>query len=129
MSRGLSDPNKGYNEFALYGDDQYYSLPDLNQDFYYLYTGVSWYNPNLDRPFSEPGRGFGIFVQNLDDWNLDGWWCEVDTISAPFSQYGWICQSTQILTVDFDPAMDYMPVERIDNGWWECGCENKNTYT
>lgn len=62
IAYGQSDPNKGYNEFELYGEKTYFSLPDLRQNFYYLYTGFSWYNPNLDRPVTDAGQGFGVFI-------------------------------------------------------------------
>jgi hypothetical protein len=55
----------------------------VTQGYYYLYTGMTWYNSNLDRPIEDEGFGFGLFVQNEDDYSVDGWWCEVD--NSPFS--------------------------------------------
>lgn len=33
VQRGVSNPKKGYNEFVLYGEDQFYLLHELNEDW------------------------------------------------------------------------------------------------
>lgn len=48
---------------------------------------------------------------------------------APLSQRGWLCESFSIPPEEFDPFSDKLPLGRLPNSWWECGCEDMNTYT
>ena len=48
---------------------------------------------------------------------------------APETTYGWLCESMVIPERYFDTASRDLPIERIPNTWWQCGCEDKNTYT
>lgn len=118
-------PNKGYNEFVLYGQRTDLFNIDLQLDYYNIYTALTWTNPLKNRPVSQPFSAYGLFIQNSGDYSLDGWLCEI----APGTQYGWLCSSFVIANRDFDPTANDLPIERKLNSWWQCGCENKNTYT
>lgn len=121
----IAVPTKGYNEFSLYGKDEELHNIDMKQDYYYMYTGLTWTDPVKNRPVSAPFSAYGVFLQNQLDFSLDGWICEI----APGTQYGWLCSSFVIAARDFDPEANDLPIERKLNSWWECGCEDKNTYT
>ncbi len=45
------------------------------------------------------------------------------------STYGWLCESFTIDIESFDPQSSDLPLDRVPNSFWQCGCEDKNTYT
>ena len=40
-----------------------------------------------------------------------------------------MCTSFTIPANEFDPKAQDLPIHRVMNSWWECGCEYRNTYT
>jgi hypothetical protein len=55
-------PNKGYNEFVLYGYRKDLFNIDLTLDYYNMYTALTWANPKTNRPVSEPFSAYGLFI-------------------------------------------------------------------
>lgn len=90
-----------------------------------MYTALTWYDPKTNRPIEEPGAAYGVFFQNTVDESLDGWLCEY----APQSQYGWLCSSYWIPAYAFKEDANRLPIDKERTSWWECGCENMQTYT
>ena len=67
----------------------------------------------------------GLFVQNSVDGSLEGWYCMRDQQAA----YNWDCKSAKIDEYFFDPKSNQFPIQRELTSWWECGVEDKKTYT
>lgn len=109
----------------VYGKDDDMLNLNLEQRYYYLYTALTWQNPSTNLPVTHDNAAYGLFIQNYVDFTVEGWMCEI----APYSQRGWLCESFSIPYDDFDPWSEKMPLGRVPNSWWECGCEDKNTYT
>ena len=59
---GINVSFKGYNEYVLYGYD--YSSEELSlqdQNFYYMYTGMTW-DDGAENVIRVEGDGKGLFV-------------------------------------------------------------------
>jgi hypothetical protein len=121
---GINMYTKGYNEYVLYG--YIYSGDGITIDapFYYLYTAMSW-DDGSENVIDEDDAGKGLFMRNYIDDSLEGWWCERNSLSY----FNWLCYSARIEQFYFEPESEMMPINRVENSWWECGAEDMKTYT
>ena len=121
---GVNKVGRGYNEYVLYGVREYFDELELGASYYYFYTGMSWDNGS-NGVLTEEGAGKGLFFKNHYTDIIEGWYCMRDD-----SQYfNWDCDGAMILEHYWQPEVDEMPLNRIATSWWECGVEDKNSYT
>jgi hypothetical protein len=109
----------------LYGFD--YSSEELgleSQPFYYFYTAMTWDNGSEEVDVYE-GNGRGLFFRNSVDDSLEGWWCLRDSSN----RFNYSCSSAKIDKFFFEEDSTTFPMQRNDTSWWECGAEDKKTYT
>ena len=85
---------------------------------------MNWDNGE-ERLIDTPGDTKGLFLENYTDGSIEGWYCVKDETAM----YGWSCYSAKIEAEYFDPEDTIFPTHRHENSWWECGCEDKKTYT
>ena len=115
---------KGYNEFVLYGEYMYYDEIKLGASYYYFYTAMSWDNGE-NGVLEEEGAGRGLFFGNTSTDIVEGWYCDRE----PSNYFNWECHSTKIHYSNWHPEVGEMPDNRSSTSWWECGVEDKRTYT